>query len=150
VQFPITIGLHRSFLLEFFGICLFLVAAGSIVAGPWHDPWPHLLFGLLFVAALIFCRQLRQPVHSLRLAKDGSISLRFCGRDAAFYPVCLLAPATVLPWLCVLHIEYGGHRFRLRVLPDSIAPEDFRRLRVWLKWRATFLPLVPGALEPYS
>lgn len=49
-----------------------------------------------------------------------------------------LSPETVVwPWLVVLHYRLAGaHRPVARViLPDSLDEEDFRRLRVWLKWR---------------
>lgn len=46
------------------------------------------------------------------------------------------ADTVVTPWLTVLQLraEPTGARYRLVILPDSMDTEDFRRLRVWLKW----------------
>lgn len=54
----------------------------------------------------------------------------------------LLADTLVLPWCVVLSYQrLGWRRTETRVfLPDSLNGNDFRRFRVWLRYRATVLP----------
>lgn len=49
----------------------------------------------------------------------------------------LLPEAIVWPWLVVLRYRLDGSDKPIAkiVLPDSLSSDDFRRLRVWLRWR---------------
>ena len=57
-------------------------------------------------------------------------------RDGHWSPATVLRSSFVLPWLVVLHLRLEGRRLMLPVvlLPDSMGNDDFRRLRVWLRW----------------
>jgi hypothetical protein len=48
----------------------------------------------------------------------------------------------VLWFLTVLNLARGDDRRRISVLilPDGIDTDEFRRLRVWLRWRADKTP----------
>jgi len=48
----------------------------------------------------------------------------------------------VLWFLTVLNLgrSDGGRRISLLILPDGIDTDDFRRLRVWLRWKADKTP----------
>jgi toxin CptA len=47
------------------------------------------------------------------------------------------ARSTVTPWLVVILLrEDDGRRSSLTLLPDALRAQDFRRLRLWLRWRA--------------
>jgi hypothetical protein len=48
----------------------------------------------------------------------------------------LRAGSFVAPWLTVIRWRPAGSRFdrTIPILPDMLAPEDFRRLRVMLRW----------------
>ena len=139
MQFPIIIGLHRSFLPR--SVMLLLLLASLAVA--LFGPFPVWVRGLLLIAVLaIFLmhrHQLHHPVHSLMLSGEGSLSVRFSGKETEYFPVVILPSATVYPWLTVLRLEYEGHPLNLLMTPDAIDPEAFRRLRLWLCWRANFL-----------
>ena len=75
-----------------------------------------------------------RAARSVVLDRSGAIAIEdACGesrrgtlRDGSF----------VAPWLTIVHWRPEGARFdrTLLVLPDMIAPEDFRRLRVLLRW----------------
>jgi toxin CptA len=54
-----------------------------------------------------------------------------------FINVDLMPSATVHPWLTVFALQAeGGQVERLIVAFDSLPAEDFRRLRVFLRWQA--------------
>lgn len=56
----------------------------------------------------------------------------------SFVEAELQGAATVHPWLTVVRMVVGSRKVSLALLPDSMPPEDYRRLRVWLRWRAEF------------
>ena len=69
----------------------------------------------------------------LRCCPDGGLEVR----DGPEWGKVQVHPqSTVLPWLVVLRYRpQAGQRWRAWViLADSLPAEDFRRLRVWLKW----------------
>ena len=106
------------------------------------SPWVWFFRGLLLVALLIVTlisqRKLINPIRGLMLSNEGSLSVRFRGREDGFFPVRVLPGATVHPLLVVFRIECEGHESFLIITPDCIDAKDFRRLRVWLKWRAIY------------
>lgn len=51
----------------------------------------------------------------------------------------LLPGAVVFSWLVVMRVRDEGGRSRSQVvLADSLAPGEFRMLRIWLRWQAKF------------
>jgi len=59
--------------------------------------------------------------------------------DGDFVPAQLLPGAAVHPWLTVLRLRNAAGRVCVLCLTvDSLKKEDFRRLRVFLRWRADF------------
>jgi hypothetical protein len=50
----------------------------------------------------------------------------------------LLASSYVSPRLTILNLKPEGARFARHVVlvPDNVAPRDFRQLRIWLRWAA--------------
>jgi len=147
VQLPITIGLHRSSLLRaiFLGVAWLVLL--SLAALSPIMPW--LPFGLLLLAPLLLgtWRKLNVPDYRLRLERDGLISLQ-TGRDAEFRTARCLSGAAVHPTLCVFRLrdEADGKVHVMLVTVDSTSPEEFRRLRVFLRWRAVF-SYSPSATE---
>ena len=79
-------------------------------------------------------RRLPNSVHGLHVAADGTFSVRL--RQGDWEPAEVLGTSFVKPWLTVLNLKLEGRRFMLPVvlLPDALNREDFRRLRVWLRW----------------
>ena len=134
MQFPIIIGLRRSRLVD--GALFAVTALGltGFALTPWA-PFQFLLVGVAtLLAALVAVFSATPRIRILRIDKDGRISCQMTGR-AEFIEMHLLAGATVHPWLTVLRLVDEQHAYRVIIVPDSVAPEDFRRLRVWLRWR---------------
>lgn len=138
MQFPITIGLRRSFLLD----CVVLFVAMAVTAFVCFFPRPvWLIAGLVLSVWLLTAlawRRLRPPFVALRLLSDGRLEGQL-PRTTDFLPLCCLPGATVHPLLTVLRLkpESGGPIRVLVVVGDSTGADDFRRLRVFLRWRTT-------------
>lgn len=98
--------------------------------------WPLQLAGLGLIAgsAILTLRQ-RPPVR-LRCLADGSLLV--AEPTADWQPVELLPGSLVSPMCTVLRLRVDGHARSVVVLADSLDGEDYRRLRVWLRWRAAW------------
>jgi hypothetical protein len=83
-----------------------------------------------------------RAVAGLAFRSDGGLAL---GDPAgSWLPAELRHCAAPTGWLAVLSARDQAGRSRTAViLPDAIDPEAFRRLRVWLRWRAA--PSTPGS-----
>jgi toxin CptA len=60
------------------------------------------------------------------------------GTRAATWHVCeVLDSSYVMPYLTVLNLRdtAGGDITLVTILPDSLPADDFRKLRVWLRWK---------------
>lgn len=138
MQLPITIGLHRSPFLDRTLIALALSASVAIYAFP--KP-PVVLGALLLALGALFLwswQRLSPSLSAIRLERGGNILAAGVG-DAEFSEATLLPRATVHPWLTVFRLELPeGGQHTVVVARDSMAGEDFRRLRVFLRWRAQF------------
>ncbi|PKO34897.1 MAG: hypothetical protein CVU34_05255 [Betaproteobacteria bacterium HGW-Betaproteobacteria-7] len=150
MQFPITIGLHRSRFLDRLLIALALLAGCAILAFPKA---PALQGGLLLVVAVLFIwswRRLAPTLAAIRLERGGNILA--CGTvDSEFGEASLLRCATVHPWLTVFRLALADGRQHTIVLAgDSMGGEDFRCLRVFLRWRAQFNAADDNREEPCS
>jgi len=86
-------------------------------------------------------QQSRRRFTGLELDHDGTFRLR---RDDAWQTARLL-DAFVTPALTVLRLRLeNGKTVALTLLPDSLASDDFRRLRVILKWGGRTPPDTPA------
>jgi len=145
VQFPITIGLRRSFLLS----TGFVMTHGLALLVVWMPDWPAVLSGLISATILLVAwhgwRAIDLSGWQLRLLSDGHLECQ-APADKNFMPVVLLPRATAHPWLTVLRIEQMGKIRAIVVALDSAGQEDRRRLRLWLRWRAEFSSVVSDVL----
>lgn len=144
MQFPIFIGLHRSSFLAAAIGAAHLLAASALLFVPWDAPVRFLVLGAVVVSSIWAWRRRLPAVQGLRLLDDGRLECRLAGQEG-YVEADLRGGATVHPWLTVLTVEAEGHRVTVVALPDSMAAEDFRRLRVWLRWRADFSGAQDGA-----
>lgn len=138
MQLPIEIGLHRS---RFLGATLVLTALTG-GAATLASPWPLLVKAALLLAitvtASLAWRRLGPQLAAVRLEQAGRILVVPAGH-AEFVEAEALPGATVHPWLTVVRLRTAeGRTHLLMVAVDSMNPEDFRRLRVFLRWRAEF------------
>jgi toxin CptA len=105
--------------------------------------WWRVALGLVVLASYVHSWRrhvtMRGPgrITALRLSGAGLEILQ--GQEGAWLPVTVLDSSLVTPWLTVLHLKRQGRRgmLPLVLLPDMMLPEDFRRLRVWLRWGRT-------------
>lgn len=90
--------------------------------------------GLLALAGHLLWRRLPGE-RRLRCGDDGQLAV---ASGDTWQSVTLCPDSQVLPWLIVLRYRPAQARYArtLPILGDSLPPEDFRRLRVWLRWRA--------------
>lgn len=107
-------------------------------------PLPHWLAALLMPVLLGSAwhtlrrdgfRKVRHSLVAVRL--DAECNCEFQTRAGAWQEAVLLGSSFVAPYLTVLNLKPAGGRLvkHLVILPDAVNAEDFRRLRVWLKWR---------------
>jgi hypothetical protein len=78
---------------------------------------------------------LRPPrVASLRLYGDGGLECVL--PDGTSIPAAVLPGSAVFFWLVVLRLEVEDESatISLPLLPDSLSREEFRILRLWLRW----------------
>ena len=110
-----------------------LVAAGAVLACTIPS-WLAAL--LLLLVGLSFARQRRLlPVAAIILRGDGNIEI--VGADATAIEAVIHRHTLVLPFLVVLLYRQQG-RLRSLTLPgDGLDAEDFRQLRLWLRWQST-------------
>jgi toxin CptA len=110
-----------------------LVAAGAVLAANL-PAWLAAVLLLLTGASL--ARMRRPPaVASLALRGDGSIEI--VGADGTASEAVVHPHTLVLSFLVVLLYRCQGRLRALTLLGDSLAEEDFRQLRLWLRWRPT-------------
>jgi len=136
VQFPIHIELRRSRLLSFFLLLFHVLAGGCVVLLPWA--W-GLRFFLLALIGISAWRALRSSeIVGLRLAEGGEFAYLLANGDRV--ASVILPDSTVFNWLVVLRLREGDESKSnsLTLLPDSMSGGQFRVLRSWLRWRATY------------
>lgn len=123
---------------------LLIVAHVAAIVLVWLIPVPAWLaisatLGLCcalayYVYAVALLRAARAVV-ALELADDGEAAAR--RRDGDWTPVAVAGSTFAMPWLTVVNLDRpDGRRFgTVVILSDTLAPADFRRLRVWLRFR---------------
>lgn len=136
--FPITIGLRRSRFLDGFVFLSALLASGA-TAFSKQPPTVQMGFLLaIWLCCSLAWYRLSPRLSAVRLERDGHISVVRVGMDE-FSAAELLRQATVHPWLTVFHLKTeGGRTQTLIAAVDSLKTEDFRRLRMFLRWRGDF------------
>lgn len=134
MQFPVFIELRRSFIYAFLTCCMHGVAAVCLLAVPLDGFWRLVL--LLPIAASLWSSLRFGRFRSLRLAVGESLS--FLEVDGARVDAELLPETTVFTWLVVLRFRIDGERrvHGLTLLPDQMSRDEFRTLRLWLRWSA--------------
>lgn len=136
---PLAVDLRASRQLA---VLLALAGAAALLLVLWL-PLPagvRLALGLLLPAVTVHAllrdalRLLPWSVTALQLAGDGT--LRYCTRAGQWQAAQLLGSSCVTAWLTVLALKPSGGWLARGVvlLPDSLEREDYRRLRIRLRW----------------
>ncbi|MDS4015822.1 MAG: protein YgfX [Candidatus Accumulibacter sp.] len=140
LAFPVHIELRRSRAILLTLLGLHALAAFCVL---FQLSWPLAARGLLAgVVALSLLRAVRaSAVVALHLGERGELALSFA--DGSRH-ACLVCPeTTVFAQLVVLRAaedemaEAAGERYSLVLAADSMRREQFRLLRVWLRWRVS-------------
>ncbi|MBL8478374.1 MAG: hypothetical protein JNK59_03615 [Sterolibacteriaceae bacterium] len=130
---PLTIPLRPSRRLLLVQVIAHLVAGGAVMVSTIPS-W--LAAALLLLVGLSLTRQQRlSPVTAIVLRGDGNIDI--VGADGTAIEGAVHPHTLVLSFIVVLLYRQQG-RLRSLVLPgDSLATEDFRQLRLWLRWQSS-------------
>ena len=129
------IGLHRSRILAGLVAISAMVAAAGLSLLPRSTQNLPVFWLLWLIASLMAIYGLRPVRYIIRLERSGSVSLQN-GPDAAWEEAKLGATLFVHPWLMVFRLQTtSGSARTIVVTADSLPAEDFRRLRVFLRWR---------------
>jgi hypothetical protein len=134
VQFPIQIELRRSRLLLVLLLLFHVFALACVLVLPW--PWAlrAFLFYLIMLSAGYSVRVSR--IVALRLSEQAEIECTVATGDRISAKV--RPDSTVFSQLIVLRLQLDDEK-RIRnlpLLPDSLSAEQFRVLRLWLRWHA--------------
>jgi toxin CptA len=90
----------------------------------------------------------RRALVELVVAEDGGVWCR--ARNGTEFEARLLDSSFVSPWMTVLNLRTDGEpRLRHMILvPDNVAPDAFRRLRVLLRWSRRGAQAHDGPSDP--
>ncbi|WP_291985396.1 protein YgfX [Candidatus Accumulibacter sp. ACC007] len=134
MHFPMHIALRRSRLLFVLNLVLHALATASVLLMPWP---PSVRFLLLAPLALSLWQQAWRPsrVIGLSLAESGELTCGFANGEQI--SVRVQPDTVVFSRLVVLRVRDSGtaRLDTLVLLPDSMPGEQFRVLRLWLRWR---------------
>jgi toxin CptA len=116
-------------------------AAIAVIALLSVPLWLQVIVIAALVASLVFETRktalLRAPdaVIALEIASDDLLSVQT--RRGDWIECEVLGSTCVIFFLAIVNLkEQGSGRVkRAVILPDSIDAEDFRKLRVWLRWK---------------
>jgi toxin CptA len=136
MQLPATLSLRPSPRLDI----LLLAAHGAALAVLSAISIPDLIRALLLLLICCSAGLAWQRAHgrgrivSLLLRADGKLEYaRLNGESGEAQPH---PHTTVTPQLTLLLLRLGKRLEALALLPDSLPAEEFRQLRLWLRWQA--------------
>ena len=127
-------------------VCFVHLAASAIL---WLMPIPVMVQAIFTVAialSLIFFMARDAGLHAansivaLELREDRSIACQLL--SGAWFDCELLGSSFVSPQMTVINLRLRGRVLSRRVIlvPDNVNARDFRRLRMWLRWRGGEAP----------
>jgi toxin CptA len=136
VQFPILIGLRRSRILVAGLAFVVLTVLGIGLYFLTHLGLQVILCLLTAYLAFITWQKLTPKISEIRLERGGSVSIRHDNQQE-FFPASIQPNATVHPWLTVFRVTSDSNQaFTLIATVDTLNRQNFRRLRVFLRWQA--------------
>ncbi|WP_371872598.1 protein YgfX [Gilvimarinus sp. DA14] len=121
-------SLQRRFALGIISGAVFLTSIAFIPLLPEY--WSAMV--VVFSAELVCGIWCLRPAPTRRLRLDHK-GWALAEADGVLLPVSLEAEARVWPWLVTMGLRYrNGRRLTLLIMPDSLPPADYLRLRIWL------------------
>lgn len=146
---PVRLSLRPSLPLA---VLLGAVTLGATAVVVWMPipAWLALAVCLVIVPTAFHAIRrdalLRPPAAITVLEVTSSGELRCQVGTGDWLSARILDSSTVMPWLTVLNLKLPGRFLACHVLvtPDRVDAEEFRRLRVWLKWGSREAENDPG------
>lgn len=120
-------------------------AHGLALFSVWWSPVPLPLSVALTIAVAVSCRVAmgrhvarfdRRSIASMTLLADGRLVVQEAGGEIGECTVC--SDSTLFPWMIIVMTQVGGRNLLPRaivILPDMLSADDWRAVRIWLKWR---------------
>ncbi len=118
--------------------------------------WPYLWSGIFFALLLTFSAWRSIWRGALKHAPDAVIELKpvdgrsaFRTRSGHWFERRVASSSRVTPWLVVLALEKSaGTSHVCIVVPcDGLSADEFRRLRVWLRWWPREIEAADGSVQ---
>jgi toxin CptA len=136
---PLSITLRPSWLLAAM-LTLVCVACTTLALMLPVPLWGRGLAALMLLGATAYavllhaCLRMPHSVDAFEIGLHGQLRCHTPRHD--WQETTALGSSFVTPWMTVLHLHMEGQRFARSVvlLPDALDAEDFRGLRVWLRW----------------
>ena len=128
-----------------YALWLLLLAHGAAIAVLWVLPLELWIKALIAVAVVASAASLtrrvallatQDAVVAVEITEDARLAVKTRRGD---WCACRLSGSSyVSPWLTILVLAEDNRRSARYVVitPDNVDAEDFRRLRVWLRWAA--------------
>jgi hypothetical protein len=94
----------------------------------------HWLFILLIAASLCLHIQIYNAFSQVsQLRFEGQmVCLNYHKAHHSEQCGLLLPKAWILPWLCIIYINFGDRKLSLPIFLDSVSTDEFRQLKVFL------------------
>ncbi len=141
---PLVIEIGDSQLLRLFLISAHLAGIGALffAALPPISQWSGVV--LLTISLILHFR----PRSRFRLRGDEEGKLQVW-QEGKWQPTRIANSSVVWPFCVVLRLTIANQKKfrRLVILPDSLPEPEFRRLRVWLRWRLKYEATTPEAIS---
>lgn len=128
---PLLIEPRPSSLARMLLLILHLAALAALFLAELPDlaRWA----GVVLLGASLAAGRRPTPQQVLRAHQDGRLEIR---RDSTWKPLVLQADSVALPGLILLRWQEGRRNHSLVLPGDALSPQDHRRLRLWLRWKA--------------
>lgn len=133
VQPVISIMLHRSYVLDILLIVVHTTAALCVAS----SPIPETIRDISFIIILLsLAKSLLRKGFSHLVLEGTTQQLRLTRSDSALFKGAICRENAISSIFAVVNWQAEGHvsTFRTLLLPDQMTKEDFRRIRVWLRW----------------
>lgn len=145
---PLVVDIGKSWRLRTYLAVAHIAGVGAVFLAALP---PFAQWSVLCMAMISLGIHLRVPPR-LRLRCDQT-GVMEVWREEKWETASIASNSVVWPIAIVLRLAYAKtstnanqrHYRNVIVLPDSMPATDFRRLRVWLRWRAKPAHSTPGA-----
>lgn len=115
-----------------------LLLAGDIPVSLKTAGTLALVASLAFYVWRIALLRSPQSIVAIEIGDSDRREIAFQTRNGLWHACSLLGTSFVSPGLTILNLSPQGARLMRSVVivPDNVQFEDFRQLRIWLRWKA--------------